>query len=145
MWIPSVTALFSNAFLNPERVSMPDFDIDFSDERRDEIIEYVVEKIRRRPCGANRHASVPWPQGALLGCGARLGHPYSKVDQVAKLVPPIGVNITLDKAMKRFPLSSGRSMRATIKVRACGYGPKGRGMPRHASTHAAGCLSPTSR
>ncbi len=41
---------------------MPDFDIDFSDERRDEIIEYVVEKIRRRPCGANRHASVPWPQ-----------------------------------------------------------------------------------
>lgn len=79
--------LIFERFLNPERVSMPDFDIDFSDERRDEIIEYVVEKY-----GADHVAQIVTfgtmaARGALRDVGRAMAIPYSKVDQVAKLVP----------------------------------------------------------
>lgn len=131
--------LIFERFLNPERVSMPDFDIDFSDERRDEIIEYVVEKY-----GADHVAQIVTfgtmaARGALRDVGRAMAIPYSKVDQVAKLVP-MELNITLDKAMKvsaefREKYESDDQVRELVDMAR-----KIEGMPRHTSTHAAGVL-----
>ena len=131
--------LLFERFLNPERVSMPDFDIDFSDERRDEIIGYVVDKY-----GADHVAQIVTfgtmaARGALRDVGRALNIPYNKVDQVAKLVP-FSLGMTLDTALKQ-----SRELRERV-----GSDPqvgelfdmarKVEGMPRHASTHAAGVV-----
>ena len=131
--------LLFERFLNPERVSMPDFDIDFSDERRDEMIDYVVDKY-----GADHVAQIVTfgtmaARGALRDVGRALNIPYNKVDQVAKLVP-FSLGMTLDTALKQ-----SRELRERV-----GSDPqvgelfdmarKVEGMPRHASTHAAGVV-----
>jgi len=131
--------LIFERFLNPERVSMPDFDIDFSDERRDEIIAYVLEKY-----GADHVAQIVTfgtmaARGALRDVGRAMGIPYGTVDQVAKLVP-MDLGMTLDKALKgsrafREKYDSDRQVRALVDMAR-----KVEGMPRHTSTHAAGVL-----
>ena len=131
--------LLFERFLNPERVSMPDFDIDFSDERRDEIIGYVVDKY-----GADHVAQLATfgtmaARGALRDVGRALNIPYNKVDQVAKLVP-LSLGMTLDTAMKQ-----SKELREKVEAdpqvkELWDMARKVEGMPRHASTHAAGVV-----
>ena len=131
--------LLFERFLNPERVSMPDFDIDFSDERRDEIIGYVVDKY-----GADHVAQIVTfgtmaARGALRDVGRALNIPYNKVDQVAKLVP-LFLGMTLDTAMKQ-----SKELREKVEAdpqvkELWDMARKVEGMPRHASTHAAGVV-----
>lgn len=131
--------LLFERFLNPERVSMPDFDIDFSDERRDEIIGYVVDKY-----GADHVAQIVTfgtmaARGALRDVGRALNIPYNKVDQVAKLVP-LSLGMTLDTAMKQ-----SKELREKVEAdpqvkELWDMARKVEGMPRHASTHAAGVV-----
>lgn len=131
--------LLFERFLNPERVSMPDFDIDFSDERRDEIIGYVVDKY-----GADHVAQIVTfgtmaARGALRDVGRALNIPYNKVDQVAKLVP-LSLGMTLDTAMKQSK-ELQEKVEADPQVKELwNMARKVEGMPRHASTHAAGVV-----
>lgn len=131
--------LIFERFLNAERVSMPDFDIDFSDERRDEIIQYVLDRY-----GADHVAQIVTfgtmaARGALRDVGRAMAIPYNKVDQVAKQVP-MELGITLDAALKssqsfRTQYESDEQVKALVDMAR-----KLEGMPRHASTHAAGVL-----
>ncbi len=131
--------LLFERFLNPERVSMPDFDIDFSDERRDEMIDYVVDKY-----GADHVAQIVTfgtmaARGALRDVGRALNIPYGKVDQVAKLVPN-SLGMTLDMALKqskelREKVESDPQVQELFQMAR-----KVEGTPRHASTHAAGVV-----
>ncbi len=131
--------LIFERFLNAERVSMPDFDIDFSDERRDEIIQYVLDRY-----GADHVAQIVTfgtmaARGALRDVGRAMAIPYNKVDVVAKQVP-MEPGITLDAALKNS--QSFRQMYETDdQVKSLvDMARKLEGMPRHASTHAAGVL-----
>ena len=131
--------LLFERFLNPERVSMPDFDIDFSDERRQEIIDYVVRKY-----GADHVAQIVTfgtmaARGSLRDVGRAMAIPYAAVDAVAKLVP-MELNMTLEKALK-----SSADLRARYDTdpqvhELIDMARKVEGMPRNASTHAAGVV-----
>ncbi len=130
--------LLFERFLNPERVSMPDFDIDFCYNRRDEVIEYVREKY-----GHDRVAQIITfgtmaARAVIRDAGRALGMSYSECDRVAKLIPR-DLGITLDDAMRSRELrelyESDAAVRRLIDIsRAL------EGMPRHASTHAAGVV-----
>lgn len=131
--------LLFERFLNPERVSMPDFDIDFCKERRGEVIDYVVNKY-----GSDRVAQIisfgtMAARGAIRDVGRALAVPYAAVDSVAKLVP-MELNITIDKALglsrelKR-KYDGDQQVRQLIDVAR-----KLEGMPRHATMHAAGVV-----
>ena len=130
--------LLFERFLNPERVSMPDFDIDFCYDRRDEAIEYVREKY-----GYDRTAQIITfgtlaARAVVRDVGRALGMSYNDVDEVAKLIPQ-ELGITLDEALKNKELrekyNDDNDVRKLIDTaRAL------EGMPRHASTHAAGVV-----
>lgn len=133
--------LLFERFLNPERVSMPDFDIDFADDRRPEMIDYVVDKY-----GADHVAQIVTfgtmaARGSVRDVGRVLGMSYAAVDSVAKLIPTVpGQNITLHKA-----LESSKELRARYDEdpqvkRLLDMARKLEGMPRNASTHAAGVV-----
>ena len=131
--------LLFERFLNPERVSMPDFDIDFCKERRGEVIEYVVRKY-----GSDRVAQIisfgtMAARGAIRDVGRALGVPYATVDTVAKLVP-FELNITIDKA-----LGASRELRQIYESdeqihQLIDIARQLEGMPRHATMHAAGVV-----
>ncbi len=131
--------LLFERFLNPERISMPDFDIDFCYVRRQEVIDYVVQKY-----GADHVAQIVTfgtmaARGALRDVGRAMGIGYGLVDQVAKLVP-MELHITLEKALTSSPdlqnmVGSDAQIRELVTL-ASGV----EGMPRHASTHAAGVV-----
>lgn len=131
--------LLFERFLNPERVSMPDFDIDFSDERRGEMIDYVVHKY-----GADHVAQIVTfgtmaARGSLRDVGRAMAIPYNVVDSVAKLVP-MGLNVTLEKA-----LASSSELRTRYDTdpqihELIDMARQVEGMPRNASTHAAGVV-----
>lgn len=136
---PIRSGLIFERFLNPERVSMPDFDVDFSDERRDEIIEYVLEKYGTDHVAQIVTFGTMAARGALRDVGRALAVPYGKVDQVAKLVP-LGPNVTLDGVMKassafRELYESDSQVKELLDMAR-----KVEGMPRHTSTHAAGVV-----
>ena len=118
---------------------MPDFDIDFSDERRDEIIDYVVEKYGEDHVAQIVTFGTMAARAALRDVGRAMALPYGAVDQVAKLVPG-ELNITLDKALTkskefREKYETDQQARGLIDMAR-----KVEGMPRHASTHAAGVV-----
>ena len=131
--------LLFERFLNPERVSMPDFDIDFSDERRQEIIDYVIRKY-----GSDHVAQIVTfgtmaARGAIRDVGRAMAVPYAVTDIVAKMVP-MELNMTLDRALE---LSSDLKNRYDTdpQVHALlDMARKIEGMPRHTSTHAAGVV-----
>lgn len=131
--------LLFERFLNPERVSMPDFDIDFCYERRQEVIDYVVEKY-----GADHVAQIITfgtmaARGALRDIGRVLGMPYQKVDNVAKMVP-MELKMTLKKALAvSHELAAVYKSDSEVKE-LVDYAMKIEGMPRHSSTHAAGVV-----
>ncbi len=138
--------LLFERFLNPERVSMPDFDIDFCYEGRQQVIDYVVKKY-----GSDRVAQIITfgtmaAKGAVRDVARVMGIPYSAADKVAKLIP-FGLHVTLDGALKdsedlKKLYDSDREVHTLVDMAR-----KIEGMPRHASTHAAGvviCDAPVS-
>ena len=131
--------LLFERFLNPERVSMPDFDVDFSDERRPEMIEYVVRKY-----GSDHVAQIVTfgtmaARGSLRDVGRAMAIPYAVVDSVAKLVP-MEPNITLDAALEKSQDFRQRCESDPQIARLVEMAKKVEGMPRNASTHAAGVV-----
>lgn len=131
--------LLFERFLNPERVSMPDFDIDFADERRQEMIEYVVRKY-----GSDHVAQIVTfgtmaARGSIRDVGRAMAIPYATVDGIAKLVP-MELNITLDKALNASSELKQRYDTDPQVHELIDMARKLEGMPRNASTHAAGVV-----
>ncbi|MEO7148876.1 MAG: DNA polymerase III subunit alpha, partial [Rhodanobacteraceae bacterium] len=93
--------LLFERFLNPERVSMPDFDIDFCMDRRDEVIDYVARKYGRDQVSQIITYGTMAAKAVLRDCGRVLGMPYGKVDGIAKLIPKMPLDLTLADALGR--------------------------------------------
>ncbi len=136
---PLAYRLVFERFLNVERREMPDIDLDFQDDRRDEVISYVAEKY-----GAERVAQIitfgtMGARAALRDVGRALGMPYSDVDRVARLVP-LGPGMTLDRAREENgELGSLYQEDATVR-QLVDTAKSLEGIARHASTHAAGVV-----
>jgi len=131
--------LIFERFLNPERVSMPDFDIDFSDERRQEIITYVLDKYGEDHVSQIITFGTMAARGAIRDVGRALAIPYATVDGVAKLVP-MELNMTLEKALRVSKEFSDRYTNDEQVKELLDMAMKLEGMPRHSSTHAAGVV-----
>jgi DNA polymerase-3 subunit alpha len=99
---PMQNVLLFERFLNPERVSMPDIDVDFCQERRGEVIDYVVRKYGREQVSQIITFNTMAAKGAIKDCGRALDMPYGDVDRVAKLIPAT-VGMTIDKALEDVP------------------------------------------
>ena len=131
--------LLFERFLNPERVSMPDFDVDFCFERRGEVIDYVIDKY-----GADHVAQIVTfgtmaAKAAIRDVGRAMGMSYSAVDNIAKQIPN-ELNITLEKALKRSAELKALYDKDAEAHELIDTAMKVEGMPRHASTHAAGVV-----
>ena len=131
--------LLFERFLNPERVSMPDIDIDFCYERREEVIDYVVEKYGEDKVAQIVTFGTMAARGAIRDVGRVLNMEYKLVDEVAKKVPMI-LGITIDKALEISPefekiYNSDEKIKNLIDIANAVEG-----MPRHTSTHAAGVV-----
>ena len=131
--------LLFERFLNPERVSMPDFDIDFCKRRRGEVIDYVVEKYGHDRVAQIISFGTMAARGAIRDVGRVLGIPYGDVDEVAKMVP-FELNITIDKAMRANAALRTRYESDAQIGRLIDIAKKIEGMPRHATMHAAGVV-----
>jgi DNA polymerase III subunit alpha len=133
--------LLFERFLNPERVSMPDFDIDFCQERRDEVIRYVQERYGRDHVAQIITFGTLQARGVLRDVGRVLEMPYGQVDKLTKLVPMNpAAPVTLSKAIAEEPrLQAARDAEPVVK-RAFDIAMKLEGLHRHASTHAAGIV-----
>jgi DNA polymerase III subunit alpha len=133
--------LLFERFLNPERISMPDFDIDFCQDRRDEVIRYVQEKYGRDQVAQIITFGTLQARGVLRDVGRVLQMPYGQVDKLCKLVPQNPANpITLHRAIEDEPrLQAARDSEPVVR-RAFDIAQKLEGLTRHASTHAAGIV-----
>ncbi len=131
--------LLFERFLNPERVSMPDFDVDFCYERRQEVIDYVNRKYGEDHVAQIITFGTMAARAAIRDVGRALGMAYQDVDKVAKLVPT-DLHMTLEKALKISPelkalYASDQKVTELIDTAL-----KVEGMPRHSSVHAAGVV-----
>ncbi|MBL7119884.1 MAG: DNA polymerase III subunit alpha, partial [Dehalococcoidia bacterium] len=126
-------------FLNVERQEMPDIDLDFQDDRRDEVISYVAQKYGHDHVAQIITFGTLGARAALRDVGRALGMPYSQVDQVARLVP-FGVGMTLEKALEENPELSRIYQQDSIVRQLVDSATKLEGVARHASTHAAGVV-----
>lgn len=131
--------LLFERFLNPERITMPDIDIDFSDERRDEVIAYVVEKYGKEHVAQIITFGTMAARAAVRDVGRVLNLPYNEVDKAAKLIPG-QLGISLSRALESTPdlkalYDSNPKIKGLLDMAM-----KVEGMPRHASTHAAGVV-----
>jgi DNA polymerase-3 subunit alpha len=133
--------LLFERFLNPERVSMPDFDIDFCQDRRDEVIRYVQEKYGRDQVAQIITFGTLQARGVLRDVGRVLQMPYLQVDKLCKLVPQNPTNpISLKRAIEDEPrLQAARDSDPVVR-RAFDIAQRLEGLHRHASTHAAGIV-----
>lgn len=136
---PIKYGLIFERFLNPERISMPDIDIDFCYERRGEVIDYVVEKYGEDKVAQIITFGTMKAKQAIRDVGRAMNLPYGEVDAIAKKVP-FELNMTLDKALEinqelKADYDNDKRIRNLVDTaRAL------EGMPRHASTHAAGVV-----
>jgi len=131
--------LLFERFLNPERVSMPDIDIDFSDERRDEVIDYVVNKYGSEHVAQIITFGTMAAKAAVRDVGRVLNLSYAEVDRTAKLIPN-QLGITLEEALEQSPQLAEACRKQEKVARLIEIARKLEGMPRHASTHAAGVV-----
>ena len=136
---PMKYALIFERFLNPERVSMPDFDTDFCQERRGEVIDYVVRKY-----GADHVAQIATfgtmaARGAIRDVGRALNFTYAETDVVAKLVPTT-LHITLKEALEVSPQLKEKYDNDERVKKLIDTAMSLEGMPRNTSTHAAGVV-----
>ena len=125
-------------FLNPERVSMPDIDIDFQDDRRDEVIDYVRNKY-----GEDRVAQIITfgtmaARAVVRDVGRAMALPYGEVDRIAKMIPS-QPGMTLERALEMSPELRAARQKPDIR-RLLDTAAKLEGMPRHSSIHAAGIV-----
>jgi DNA polymerase-3 subunit alpha len=126
-------------FLNPGRKSMPDMDIDFADDRRDEVIEYVVQRYGRDRVAQIITFNVLKAKAVIRDVGRVLGMPFGDVDKIAKLVPDT-LNITLDDAFKQSPpLAEAVKGRPEV-AELWQIAKRLEGLARHAGKHAAGVV-----
>lgn len=130
--------LFFERFLNPERISMPDIDIDFCQEGRDEIIRYVTEKYGSDKVSQIITFGKMQARAVIRDVGRALNMPYGEVDAIAKLIPNV-LNISLDEAIKREPRLQEEEKKDQVK-RLLALSRALEGLNRHASTHAAGVV-----
>ncbi|WP_339321826.1 DNA polymerase III subunit alpha [Paenibacillus sp. FSL W8-0194] len=131
--------LLFERFLNPERVTMPDIDIDFSDERRDEVIRYVADKYGHEHVAQIITFGTMAARAAVRDVGRALNVPYGEVDKAAKLIPSAH-GISIKRALEMSgELQAYAQQNAKIRE-LLDMAMKVEGMPRHASTHAAGVV-----
>jgi len=131
-------------FLNPERVSMPDIDVDFCMRGRDRVIRYVAEKYDGEGYDGKRVAQIITfgklqARAVIRDVGRALGMPYGEVDRIAKLVPGT-VGITLEQALQQSPELRSRTESDGQVARLLETAQSLEGLTRHASTHAAGVV-----
>lgn len=136
---PITYNLIFERFLNPERVSMPDIDIDFCYERRQEVIDYVVAKYGADHVSQIITFGTMAARNAIRDVGRALDMPYQDVDRIAKLIPK-ELKITISKALDMNPelklaYDTDESVKTLIDMSM-----KLEGLPRHSSTHAAGVV-----
>ncbi|WP_236345038.1 DNA polymerase III subunit alpha [Paenibacillus plantiphilus] len=131
--------LLFERFLNPERISMPDIDIDFNDERRDEVIEYVSTKYGDEHVAQIITFGTMAAKAAVRDVGRALAVPFGEVDKAAKLIPH-QPGITLEEALKASSELRDACQRQPRTDEMLRMALKVEGMPRHASTHAAGVV-----
>ncbi|OGG19173.1 DNA polymerase III subunit alpha, partial [Candidatus Gottesmanbacteria bacterium RIFCSPHIGHO2_02_FULL_39_14] len=139
---PIIHNLPFERFLNPDRPSPPDIDLDFADDRRDEVIAYVTEKY-----GSDRVAQIITfgtmeARQAIRDVGRALGMPYIQPDRIAKLIPPgaQGFPMTIDKAIQTSPELSQAYQNEEETKNLLDLARKLEGVARHASVHAAGIV-----
>jgi len=136
---PIKYSLIFERFLNPERVSMPDIDVDFCFENRQKVIDYVNEKY-----GEDRVAQIITfgtlaARAAIKDVGRALAMPYADVDKVSKMIP-MELGITIDKALERNPELKELYDNDEVSRHLVDMSRRLEGLPRHASTHAAGVV-----
>lgn len=129
--------LYFQRFLNPDRISPPDIDLDFTDKRRDEVINYVAEKYGRNKVAQIITFGTMAARAAVRDVGRALGYPYSYCDSIAKMIP---MGFTLNETLKKIgdfkklyetDLRAKRLIDLALKIEGCA---------RHASTHACGVV-----
>lgn len=136
---PIEHGLVFERFLNPERISMPDFDVDFCQYRREEVIQYVIDKY-----GAENVAQITTfgkmlAKAAIRDVGRALELGYKRVDKIAKLVPN-ELGITLKQALEREPRLQEEAAADSLVAELLHYAEKLEGLTRHSSVHAAGLV-----
>lgn len=136
---PISNVLLFERFLNPERISMPDIDIDFSDDRRDRVLNYVAEKY-----GAERVAQIITfgtmaARGAVRDVGRALAFPYGEVDRVAKMIPN-EIGMTINRALEQSKELKALYREEERYRQLLDTSMAVEGLPRHASIHAAGVV-----
>ena len=131
--------LLFERFLNPERVSMPDFDVDFCYERRQEVIDYVNEKYGHDHVAQIITFGTMAARAAIRDVGRVLGMPYAQVDSISKMVP-MELKMTLNRALEVSPELKAQYEADPQVKELIDTAIKIEGMPRHASTHAAGVV-----
>lgn len=136
---PLKNGLIFERFLNPDRVSLPDIDIDFCYERRGEIIDYVIEKYHKDNVAQIITFGTMAAKAAIRDVGRALGLPYGRVDEIAKLVPN-ELNITLKDAIERVPELQQQMRQDTEITQLLEIAQSLEGVSRHTSTHAAGVV-----
>ncbi len=136
---PMKHQLLFERFLNPERISMPDFDIDFCYVRRDEVIEYVVKKYGADHVSQIAAFGTMGAKNAIRDVGRALGIPYSEVNEVSKRVPA-ELGITIEKALEKVPEFIEIYNMSPEYKELIDTAKKVEGMPRHVSKHAAGVV-----
>lgn len=131
--------LLFERFLNPERVSMPDIDIDFADRGRDKIIRYVIDTYGEdNVCQIITFGTMA-ARAVVRDVGRVLGLPYGEVDRIAKMVP-LAVDMTLERALKESPELAELVNQDQRVARLIDYSKTLEGLARHCSTHAAGVV-----
>jgi DNA polymerase-3 subunit alpha len=138
---PLALGLLFERFLNPERVSMPDFDIDFCQERRDEVIRYVQDKYGRDRVAQIITFGKLQARAVVRDVGRVLQMPYGMVDRLAKMIPNNPANpMTLEEAMEADPELKAQRNKDETHKKLIDIALQLEGLYRHASTHAAGVV-----
>ena len=135
---PMQYELLFERFLNPERISMPDIDIDFCMRRRGEVIEYVRKKYGAESVAQIITFGTMAAKAVLKDAGRALDMPYGEVDRLAKMIPTT-LNISLDDALKQSPQLEAARKEGQVKE-LIEVALRLEGLARHASTHAAGVV-----
>jgi DNA polymerase-3 subunit alpha len=136
---PMEFELIFERFLNPERVSMPDIDVDFCERRRGEVIEYVTRKYGRENVAQIITFGTMKAKAVVRDVGRALDMPYADVNNIAKQIPP-ALDMTLDKALAENPALKEMATNDPKVKEVIDIGRRLEGMSRHASVHAAGVV-----
>jgi DNA polymerase-3 subunit alpha len=131
--------LIFERFLNPERISMPDIDVDFCERRRGEVIDYVTQKYGRENVAQIITFGTMKAKAVVRDVGRALDMPYADVDRIAKQIPA-ALDMTLDKALAENPILKDMAAKDAKVKEVIDIGRRLEGMSRHASVHAAGVV-----